>query len=157
MKEMESKMNDLEDKIQGTQEKMEELEGEIEVKRFTFDYIQGLEDRAELESLCNEAGLSCDGTDSDLKNRLLLHVEGIDRDAETDSLEKDPRFTKENIEGIKTKAELVALCEEAGLKKSGKKEELRDRLLKYAEEKESEAEAKKLREERFTKENIESL
>jgi hypothetical protein len=156
MKEMESKMAQLEGKIQGTQERMEELEGEMEVKRFTFDYIQGLEDRAELESLCNEAGLSCDGTDSDLKNRLLLHVEGIERETEPDS-EEDPRFTRENLEGIKTKAELVELCEEAGLRKSGKKEELRDRLLKYAEEKESEAKAKKLKEERFTKENIDSI
>jgi hypothetical protein len=153
---MESKMSALESKIEGAQQRVEELEGEIEVKKFTFDYIQGLEDREELESLCKEVGLSCEGSDTDLKNRLLLHVEGIDKEPEEES-EEDPRFTKENIEGVKTKAELVALCEEAGLKKSGKKEELRDRLLKYAEEKEAEAKAKKEREQKFTKENIESM
>jgi hypothetical protein len=111
---------------------MEELKSELEVKGLTKEYIQNLEDRPELEVLCGEVGLSTEGSDIELKERLLNYMDGIEGE-DTKSEPEDSKFTKENIESMKTKAELVALCEEAGLKKSGKKEEIRERLLEYAE------------------------
>ncbi|UCE36245.1 MAG: hypothetical protein JSW00_11975 [Thermoplasmata archaeon] len=157
MRDMETKMAELEDKVQGTWEMMEEIEGEVEVKRIMVEYIQDLEDKEELESLCSEVGLSRSGSEKELKKRLLDYVNGGEEGVKVQSRTEDQRFTRENIENIRTKAELVALCEEAGLKKSGKKEEIRNRLLKYVEDRESEAKAKKLKEQRFTKEYIESI
>lgn len=55
-------------------------------------------------------------------------------------LEEEDRFTREYIEDIDTKAELIELCEEAGLSPKGSKGELRRRLLSYAMEKEEEEE-----------------
>jgi hypothetical protein len=153
LKGMEEQMAQMEIQIQGTENKMQELKTEIEVRKFTIDYIENLEDRGELEALCGEVGLSCEGSEIELRERLLDYVEGMPKEQS----KEDPRFTKENIESIKTKAELVTLCEEAGLKKSGKKEELRKRLLEYIEEKEQKAEQEKQKEQRFTKENIESI
>jgi hypothetical protein len=132
LKGMEEKMTQMESELEGTKERMEELKNEVEVKRFTMEYIQNLEDRPELEVLCCEVGLSAEGSDIELKERLLNYVEGMEEDDVKKGEVEDQRFTKENIESIKTKAELVALCGEAGLKKSGKKEEVRERLLEYA-------------------------
>jgi hypothetical protein len=149
LKGMEEKMAQMEQQLRGTEEKMEEMHSEMEAKRFTMEYIQNLTDRGELEALCTDVGLSCEGTEDELRNRLLGYVEGRPKDEE-----RDERFTKENIENVQTKAELAALCEEAGLKKSGKKEELRQRLLDYAQELEQ---TEKERKSRFTKENIKAL
>jgi hypothetical protein len=150
---MEEKMAKLEDQIQGNEDKMQELKTEIEVRKLTLEYIQNLEDKDELVALCSEVGLSCEGSEIELKDRLLVYVDGMPKEES----QEDPRFTKESIKSIKTKAELATLCEEAGLKKSGKKEELRKRLLDYIEEKEQRAQEEKLKEQRFTKENIESI
>jgi hypothetical protein len=146
---MEEKMAQMEEQLKGAEEKVEEMQSEMEAKRFTLEYIQNLNDRGELESLCMDVGLSCEGTEDELRNRLLGYVEG--RPKEEERYEK---FTKENIEKVQTKAELAALCQEAGLKKSGKKEELRQRLLDYVKEKEQ---AEKDRKSRFTVEHIKAI
>jgi hypothetical protein len=52
-------------------------------------------------------------------------------------LEED-KFTRENIESIETKTELIELCEEAGLSPKGSKSQLRKRLMAYVDEKEKE-------------------
>jgi hypothetical protein len=150
LKGMEDKMQKMEIQILGTEERMEELQDEIAGKRLTIEYIQNLDDKGDLEALCKEVGLSCEGNEIELKNRLLGYVEGI-------KSEEDQRFTKENIERIQTKTELVALCEEANLKRTGKKEELRKRLLDYVKDKEIKIELEPTKDSRFTKENIESI
>ncbi len=53
---------------------------------------------------------------------------------------EEDRFSKEYIEDVDTKTELVELCEEADLSPKGSKSELRKRLLAYAEEMEEEGE-----------------
>jgi hypothetical protein len=143
VKGVEDKMTELEVKVQGTQDKMEELgdeveelEGEMEVRKLTIEYIQNLEDRGELETLCKEAGISCDGSEEDLRSRLLRYVGGMEMDSGVPGDTDDERFTREYIENIGTKVELQDLCQEAGLKKSGRKEELRERLLEYVRERE---------------------
>lgn len=145
VKGVEEKMAEMEIKIQGTEDKMgeledevEELEGEIEVRRFTLEYIKNLDNRGELESLCQEAGLSTSGNVKELKNRLLSYVEGLEPDSGIPTELEDERFTEEYIENVATKAELVELCQDAGMKKSGRKEELRERLLQYVKEREAE-------------------
>jgi hypothetical protein len=47
---------------------------------------------------------------------------------------EEDRLTREYIEDVDTKTELVELCEEAGLSPKGSKSELRRRLLAYVEE-----------------------
>ncbi|UCG68325.1 MAG: hypothetical protein JSV09_10955 [Thermoplasmata archaeon] len=156
LKGMESKMAEMETKIQGAEEKMEELKDEMDVRTFTADYIQNIDDVGELRALAVEVGLESSGSLPELKERLLGYVEGIEEESEEQG-EEDPRFTKENIENIQTKAELVALCVEANLKKSGRKEEIRKRLLEYVESKELEAQKEKIKGQRFTKEHIEGI
>jgi hypothetical protein len=156
LKGMENKMAEMESKIQGAEEKMGELQDEMEAKRFTADYIQDINDIQELEALAGEVGLESSGSLPELKERLLGYLEGEKEEAHKQGKE-DPRFTKENIESIKTKAELAALCQEANLKKTGKKEELRKRLLEYVKKRELEAQKDKSQSEKYTKENIESL
>ncbi len=146
---MEEKMAQMEQQLKGAEEKVEEMKSEMEAKKFTMEYIQNLNDRGELEALCLDVGLSYEGTEDELRNRLLGYVEG--RPKEED---RDEKFTKANIEKVQTKAELAALCEEAGLKKSGKKEELRQRLLDYIQEKEQ---AEKERKSKFTLEHIKAI
>jgi hypothetical protein len=136
VKGMEEKMAKLESKLKEAEEKVEELEGEVEVKKFTREYIQNIESRDELETLCKEAGLSCEGSNADLKYRLLNYLEGSEGKPIGKGEKEDNRFTEKYIREVSTKSELAELCDEAGLKKTGKKEELRERLLEYVKKKE---------------------
>jgi len=59
------------------------------------------------------------------------------------SIPKEERFTREYIEAVDTKTELIELCEEAKLSTKGAKSQLRKRLLVYVEELEREEREKK--------------
>ena len=65
------------------------------------------------------------------------------------SIPKEERFTKEYIDAVDTKTELIELCEEAKLSTKGAKGQLRKRLLVYVEELEREGREKKQGEEDF--------
>lgn len=65
------------------------------------------------------------------------------------SIPKEERFTREYIEAVDTKTELIELCEEAKLSTKGPKSQLRKRLLAYVDELEHEEREKKVGEEDF--------
>jgi hypothetical protein len=65
------------------------------------------------------------------------------------SIPKGERFTKEYIEAVDTKTELIELCEEAKLSTKGAKSQLRKRLIAYVDELEREEREKKQGEEDF--------
>ena len=68
------------------------------------------------------------------------------------SIPKGERFTKEYIEAVDTKTELIELCEEGKLSTKGAKSQLRKRLIAYVDELEREEREKKQGEEDFESE-----
>jgi hypothetical protein len=65
------------------------------------------------------------------------------------SIPKEERFTKEYVEAVDTKTELIELCEEAKLSTKGSKSQLRKRLLAYVADLERDEQTKKQTEEDF--------
>lgn len=90
-----------------------------------------------LKALCKERGLKVSGKKSDFIERLREHFTSAATKGNFDAQQSSPSQRLQAAEVLEmfdsmTGAELKTVCRERGLKLSGKKSELLDRLLEYS-------------------------
>jgi len=95
--------------------------------------------KAELEEMCQKAGLPSVGTIAELRKRLISKRDGDDADSDDDGTKSGEEAPNEEALQQMTKAELVRLAKRLGTESTGGKDDLVKAILLYQKKDEAKA------------------